>query len=296
MRFVILGDLHYSVDYLEDGQSEARDRIFRLFLEQVAETEPDLVFAIGDTTNRGRIEEMVGLDNIAKESGLNFIRVTGNHDCYVLPKNEIAPFFLGGRPSASETDVYTAFDVANTRFILLDTARDRDFSNYGGFVSDEQLAWLHQQIAEANANPLIQYVKVLGHHPIYNTTRRSTETMLYIANSDAVKEAFANLDKSKQGFYYCGHNHCHSLYGPDDNGWHHIQTADPLDCESYRLIIVEDSRIDVSVINFDLSLPENRNAFETARTSIPQGFTAQDFQKVYGEEHEHNLVVELALK
>jgi len=292
MRFVVLGDLHYS-DYTDPAHAAARDRLFGAFFQQVARLEADLVFAIGDTTNRGTMTEMVGLEEIAKATALPFVRIMGNHDCYSLSKPEISPFFLGGRPPVSSEQAYTSFDSDNIRFLLLDTARDRDYKRYDGFVSETQLAWLGQQIEEFNANPALELLMAFGHHPIYNTTRRSADTMLYIANSEAVHGIF-NQAKSKPGFYFCGHNHCHSLAGPDAANWYHVQTADPLDCQSFRLITIIGERVAIEVINFDLSDPQLKQDFETARTSIEAGFNPQSYAWVHGQPHEHNLVVDLA--
>ncbi len=291
MRFVILGDLHYS-DYREPDQIEARERLFKTWLSQVAALQPDVVFAIGDTTNRGTLSEMQGLQAIIQESGLNFVRVTGNHDCYSLSKPELAPFFLGGRTPVSADEIYTSFDTALVRFVVLDTARDRDRERYDGFVSDAQLAWLGQEIEKFNRESGPRYLMALGHHPIFGTTRRSSEEMLQIQNSEAVNEKFALLQRGP-GFYICGHNHSHSLFGPDAIGWYHVQTADPLDCRSFRLITVTEERVEVEVVDFDMSDPTLAADFETARSTIEAGFHPQEFDWVYGKPEEHRLLVNI---
>lgn len=291
MRFVILGDLHYS-DYREPEQVEARERLFKAWLSQVAALEPVVVFAIGDTTNRGTLSEMQGLQAIIQESGLNFVRVTGNHDCYSLPKAELAPFFLGGRASVSTTELYTSFDTDMVRFVVLDTARDRDRERYDGFVSNEQLAWLAQEIERFNSGSEPRYLMALGHHPLFDTTRRSKEEMLNIFNSERVKEKFALLQRTP-GFYLCGHNHSHSLFGPDQLGWYHVQTADPLDCRSFRLITVTEEGVEVDVRDFDMSDPSLVADFEMARSTIEAGFHPQDFDWVYGKPEEHRMLVQI---
>ena len=45
MRFVVLGDLHYS-DYLNVDHAMARDRIFAQLFAQIRALKPDLVFAV----------------------------------------------------------------------------------------------------------------------------------------------------------------------------------------------------------------------------------------------------------
>jgi 3',5'-cyclic AMP phosphodiesterase CpdA len=289
MRFAILGDLHFS-DYPNPDWAVARDRLFTHFFEQVVALQPELVFAVGDTTNRGSLSEVTGLAAIAAASQVNLICVTGNHDCYSLSKSELAPFFLGGHKSMSAVDLYTYFDVGSTRFVLMDTARERDADNFGGFVAAKQLDWLTETIAEFNGCDRHSHLVVLGHHPLYGTTRRSTEAMLNIANSDATAQVFAQLT-NKVGVYFCGHNHTHSIYRSNPDNWHHVQTANPLDCSSFRLVSIEDDRIDIETLDFDLGDELLQANFETARHHIPAGFTPQPFEQAYGEMGDRHLSI-----
>jgi 3',5'-cyclic AMP phosphodiesterase CpdA len=289
MRFVVLGDLHYS-EYALPENAAARDRVFTAFFSQIAKLQPDFVFAIGDTTNYGTPDELSGLAEIVSACGITLICTTGNHDCYSMPKPQLAPYFLGGRVSASQTDLYTAFAGDTAKFVLLDTARDRDFERYDGFVSAEQLAWLNEQIEQFNRQTDPRYLVVLGHHPIVNTTRRSEETMLNIENSAEVVDAFAKLER-KPAFYFCGHNHCNSITEMDLNGWFHVQTADPLDSKSFRLVTMTAEKVDIDTIEFDLSDRQLYADFKAARFNIPAHFTPQPFNLAHGELHERLLSV-----
>lgn len=292
LRFVMLGDLHYS-DYNLPEHAAARERLFTAFFSQIAALKPDLVFAIGDTTNRGRISELTGLAEVAKACDLPYVQITGNHDAYSLPKSELAPFFLGGRTSASTSELYTSFDAGLARFVLIDTARDRDYTRYDGYVSPEQLEWLNNQIEQFNAVSEPRYLIAMGHHPIFGTTRRSDESMLNIANSDDVNAAFARLQR-QPGFYFCGHNHTHSLFGPDQNNWYHVQTSDPLDCRSFRLITLTENEVKMEMIDFNLEVESTLVDFETARNNIEAGFNAQAFERAYGNVEEHNVTLTIS--
>lgn len=298
MRFVVLGDLHYS-GYSQASHCEARDRLFRAFFEQVAALNPDIIFAIGDVTNHGTLTELEGLHRIAKEYKLPFICVTGNHDINSLEKTEIAQFFLGNYPSASADEIYTSFDWENLiHFVLLDTARvklsDVDWS---GFVSQQQLAWFKNEVESFNHADAPQYLMVFGHHPIYDSTDRSKYPMMYIANSDEVYAEFAGL-KRGPGIYFCGHNHSHSLAGPDSNNWFYVQSGDPLDCRSFRLVTVTPEAVKIQTIDFDLSNPLTEADFITTRLSITDGsFEAQQFEEAYGTSKDHSLNIKsLALR
>jgi 3',5'-cyclic-AMP phosphodiesterase len=289
MRFVVLGDLHYS-EYPSSEYAAARDRTFTAFFSQIAALKPDYVFAVGDTTNYGTPIELPGLAEIVRNTGVNLICTTGNHDCYSLPKDQLAPYFLGGKTSVSQTDLYTAFDAETVRFILLDTARDRDYERYDGYVSPEQLSWLDNQIEDFNSKTAPQYLVVMGHHPFYDTTRRSAEVMLNIENSSEVKAVMAKLAR-KPGFYFCGHNHCHSITELDGNGWYHIQSADPLDCQSFRLVTLTENKIELETISFDLSDRQLYEDYKLTRFNIPAHFTPKDHASAFGELHERILSV-----
>ena len=165
---------------------------------------------------------------------------------------ELAPYFLGPYQPLAQTDLYTAFTAGPVRFVLLDTARSMTGSHID-FVATAQQLWLAEQVALVNADPTLQYLIVLGHHPIANTTRRSEEPGLNIANSAAVASIFAALDATEAGLYLCGHTHRHSIVGPDAAGWYFVQTGAPLLCESYRVITIESNRIQITTADVAMS-------------------------------------------
>lgn len=290
MRFAILGDLHYS-DYPDSAHAAARDRLFRHFFHHVADLKADFVFAVGDTTHKGTLEELQGLQTIAQACNLPLICITGNHDTYSLPKVKIAPYFLGDVPSSSDSDLYRDFDVEDTRFILLDTAREQDGENYGGWVSQAQLDWLQNRIEDFDRAPHLRHLIVMGHHPLAGTTHRSNGEKLNIHNSEAVAQVFATL-QSKLAFYFCGHNHAHSIYWNTFQQWYHVQTADPLDCKSFRLVHLDHTGVMVKTLDFDLSDSVLQQDFEITRHNIPIGFSPQVFEDSYGaHESDRNVTV-----
>ncbi len=255
MRFVVLGDLHYS-SFTDPVLAKARDRIFRLFFQQVARVKADLVFAIGDTTNNGTIEEFKTQDRLLEEANLKIIRLPGNHDADSLEKAEMAPFFLGGYPSISSLELFTSFDFGPARFVLLDTARVKMPNiNWSGYVSPEQLGWLKTKIEEFNRASSPNYFFLLGHHPLRGTTTRSEENWMNIDNSQEVRGIMAGL-KKPVGVYFCGHNHSNSLFGPEEQGWRFIQSGAPLTCKSFRLIEVNEQSLKLETIDISLDSQE----------------------------------------
>jgi 3',5'-cyclic AMP phosphodiesterase CpdA len=284
MRFIVLGDLHYAV-YADPAVSASRDRFFEGFFRQVVAQQADLVFAIGDTTDRGTIAELTGQTALAKRCGLDLIRLIGNHDAYSLDKAELAPYFLGNYAPASSTELYTGFDSGPVRFVLLDTARSRD-DNWSGFVSDEQLAWLDAQIEQFNQAAQPRHLIVMGHHPIFNTTRRSDTLWLNIDNSPAVQEVFTRLTR-RPGVYVCGHNHSNSLAGPDEQGWYYTQLGAPLVCRSYGLFTLDEHGIRFETVDINLSDPQMQADLDITRFAISEDFNEHPFEERYGATSDH---------
>lgn len=279
MRFAVLGDLHYS-DYSTPELEACRDRVFRAWFTQMATLKPDFVFAVGDITQWGKLTELAGLKAIVEETKIPFIAITGNHDCYTLNKPELAPFFLGGYSSASTEELYTQFDRGCTRFILLDTAKTKEAEDYGGWLTDAQGQWLREQIANYNEQSDFKQLMIFGHHPLAHTTSRSQELKMNMENSEIVFPIFQTLKRSA-GYYFCGHNHQHSLV--QQAPWCYVQTAAPWDCLSFRWVtIAGDSRahsnqITIETIHFDWSQESLQQDWELAHHSI-RHFTSKPWE------------------
>ncbi|MEI6045064.1 MAG: metallophosphoesterase [Chloroflexota bacterium] len=292
MRFVVLGDLHFS-SYSSPTHRMARNRFFKALFTQVVKLQPDLIFALGDTTNRGTIEELSEQDELAAKSDLRLSRITGNHDTDSLEKPEIASFFLGDHPSASPSELYTSFDHGATHFVLLDTSRVKVSEvDWSGFVSDDQLTWLKEEIARFNAETESKNFIVLGHHPLYDTTHRSIKEGLNITNSQAVQDIFATLVRG-HGIYFSGHNHSNSIFGPDSLGWHYLQVGAPLNCQSFQVVTVTQDSFELETIDLDLSEPELRADFETTRCNIEGGFKLYPLEIFRGTPADRKLCIKL---
>lgn len=233
MRFVVLGDLHYS-SYRDPAICKLREEFFDRIFCSVANLSPDLVFAIGDTTDNGYPDEFEGLHACARRNGVNFVTVNGNHDLLELDRQTVSvytknysPYFVHFFNPVNGPS--NAADPQAARFVVLDTPRERNPKDHSGRVEPEQLDWLESQVLESAANPLF----VFGHHPLRATTLWSSFRMLSIENSNQVGRIFS---RKRQGaaFYFCGHNHAHSI--ARRHNWHFIQTAAPLRSSDLRLI------------------------------------------------------------
>jgi 3',5'-cyclic AMP phosphodiesterase CpdA len=248
MRFVVLGDLHYS-RYRDPAICKLREEFFDRIFGSVANLSPDLVLAIGDTTDNGYRDEFEGLHACARRNRVNFVTVNGNHDLLELDRPTVSaytqnytPYFVhffnpvSGRSHPADPEA--------ARFVVLDTPRERSPKDHSGYVAPEQLDWLESQVLESAANPLF----VFGHHPLRSTTLWSSFRMLSIENSKQVGQIFS---RKRQGaaFYFCGHNHAHSI--ARRNNWHFIQTAAPLRSSDLRVIDYTSGQVSLHTIELE---------------------------------------------
>ena len=237
MRFIVLGDLHYSF-YADPAITQGRELFYDNLLTEIADLQPDVVFSIGDAVNEGRLQEFEGLLNLVKKRGLRdrFVIVTGNHDVLKNSKQAVR-FFL--RPPARLWPDYNvpdskfyAFDFDKARFVVLNSAQEMQPADWGGLLDSAQLEWLRAEVSDFNQRSQLQLLVVLAHHPIQNTTTKSDKEMMNISNSVEVWEVLAGLKRGR-GLYFNGHNHVNSLAVRDQ--WHFVQAGAPYRCGDYRV-------------------------------------------------------------
>lgn len=233
MRFIVLGDLHYSV-YADATNRALREEFFERLFSSVVRQAPDAVFAIGDTTDNGLPEEFEGLQSIARRTGLKFITVTGNHDVLELTKAQVSHYT--GNPSPyyalhyhPQVGLSHAADSEASRFLLLDTPKEKNAKDHGGYVDAAQLDWLKDELTASGPAPVFAF----GHHPIRGATRWSSLPMLNIDNSRQVRQAFQHKTDGL-GFYFCGHNHTNSINR--QGRWNYVQTAAALRTADFRMV------------------------------------------------------------
>ena len=232
MRVALLGDLHYA-RFTDPINATLREEFFDRLFTSVKHQQPDVVVAIGDTTDHGYPDEFEGLHACARRNAVPFITVNGNHDVLELTKQAISRYTGNRFPyfALYFHPVIGASDVTNreaARFLVLDTPKERQPKDHGGLVGPEQLAWLENQVVESNDQPLF----VFGHHPLAWATRWAALPMLSIDNSAQVRQIF-NRKRQGAAFYFCGHNHANSIQ--QRHNWNFIQTAAPLRTGDFRV-------------------------------------------------------------
>lgn len=273
MRLILLGDFHYS--RMEQGTSEmvaARDKAYASMLERFLAEAGEYHISLGDLTHEGLPEELGHITGQIGGSGRRFIHVLGNHDTYSIPKADILGITGGQRYSRIETE--------EAVLLFLDSTKEMVKDDWGGEIDAEQIEWLQNELERTGDKPAL----VFAHHPVYDTTRRSTIDKLSI-HPDYPIEAILNRKKGP-GFYFCGHNHANSIVARD--GWHYIQTAACLDVPAVRIVELTNGtfRTELRHMN-DPELAQDIAGFNTRM----KGFTP--VADAHGELSDHELEIPL---
>lgn len=148
---------------------------------------PAAVVVKGDLTDNGADEDY---DRFLQVWGAPFgerlVHVRGNHDCYRGQNFAAWP---------CQARVLEGVTLA-----VLDTSRPFEV---GGFVDDDQLAWL-DELGRTSDQPVV----VLGHHPVWNPSRdQRTEAHMTMAPVDAGRLVEVLARRRTLTSYLAGHTH-----------------------------------------------------------------------------------------
>ncbi|SDS31373.1 Calcineurin-like phosphoesterase [Paenibacillaceae bacterium GAS479] len=231
MKLIVMGDLHYSsLDESMPELEQVHTAYYSKLIERFLEQEADYHISLGDLTNLGSKSELAEIYELIGRWNRRFIQVLGNHDLNVQSRADVLAQTGQLRYHRIETDeVMLAF---------LDTARDQDLLNWGGFVDEEQLAWLEETVVASGNKPLL----VFAHHPVYKTTVGSEEVM---GSIDPDIDMWRALNRKEGvGVYFNGHTHNESIAVKDN--WTFVQMAACLDVPAFRIVQVEAEEIVIS--------------------------------------------------
>ena len=243
MRLVLMGDLHYhEIDKSVPGLPEARTAFYHTLLGRFLDMDADLHISLGDLTNFGSSLELEEVYGLLQREDRNFIHVLGNHDLYWQTRREVLEITGQQR--------YHAIDTETAMLVFLDTAKELDFDDWGGWLDDEQLQWLESKVEASGTKPLL----VFGHHPVYNTTARSEREKGSIHPSI---DMWRILNRKKGvGVYFNGHTHVDSIVA--QNNWTFVQLSACLDQHGFRIVEFADEAITISAVDItDADVLEN---------------------------------------
>nr|WP_272914978.1 metallophosphoesterase [Paenibacillus dendrobii] len=235
----MLGDLHYhEVDRSIPGLAEARTTFYHCVLEQFLNLDADLYISLGDLTNFGLASELQDVYALLKRQDKKFIHVLGNHDLYGQTRNEVL------RMTGQQR--YHVLDTDEAMLVFLDTAKEMDYKDWGGWLDFEQLEWLESMVIASKDKPLL----VFGHHPVYRTTRGSEREKGSIHPSI---DMWSILNQNKGiGIYFNGHTHMDSINQQQE--WSFVQLSACLDQPGFRLVDIGSEAIRISAV--DVMEPE----------------------------------------
>lgn len=175
-----------------------RPEIFR----SIAEERPVAVFHTGDIASFGFSKrEWSVFEKEAKpirDAGVPFFPVLGNHDLKG-PNSRALKNYFEAFPHLGDKRYYSVL-VGTKLFLLFDT----NFSQMSQRFFEAQLTWLESLLKRAQADPQVDFVFPLFHHPPYSNVnvRDASE------NRD-VERYFVPLFRShpKVRMAFCGHVH-----------------------------------------------------------------------------------------
>lgn len=234
MRLVLMGDLHYhEIDKSIPGLLEARTAFYHTLLGRFMDMDADLHISLGDLTNFGSTLELQEVYELLQREDRTFIHVLGNHDLYWQTRREVLEITGQQR--------YLAIDTETAMLVFLDTAKEMDFEDWGGWLDDEQLQWLEGMVKASGMKPLL----VFGHHPVYNTTARSEKEKGSIHPSI---DMWRILNRKKGiGVYFNGHTHVDSIVA--QSNWTFVQLSACLDQHGFRTVELTEEELRISAVD-----------------------------------------------
>lgn len=234
LKIVLMGDLHYpSIDETIPGLLEARDAFYEQLIGHFLNIDADFYVSIGDLTNFGHASELQEVYALLSRDNKTFYHTLGNHDLYSMTRQEVLELTGQSRYHSLTTD--------QAVFVFLDTAKELDFEDWGGWVDEEQLHWFENIVKAAGTKPLL----VFGHHPVYHTTKRSENDKGSIHPSIDMWEILEQKDGV--GLYFNGHTHIDSIEQIEN--WTFVQTSACLDQQAFRQIEITEDEIVITAID-----------------------------------------------
>ncbi|MBD2869386.1 metallophosphoesterase family protein [Paenibacillus arenilitoris] len=231
MRLILMGDLHYhDIDETIEGLREARAAFYETYLGCFLEMDADYHISLGDLTNFGTSSELQEVYAILGRKERSFIHVLGNHDLYGQTKKEVLA--LTGQKD------YHAIDNGEAILVFLNTAKEMDFEDWGGWIDGEQLRWFEETVQASGSKPML----VFAHHPVFETTARSEKDKGSIHRDIDMWSILGQ--KQGQGLFFNGHTHVDSIVR--QHNWTFVQLSAGLDQHGFRIVDIAGDEIRIA--------------------------------------------------
>ena len=175
----------------EPGEPPYPETMNGAAVEEIAAIEPDVVIVKGDLTNDGLDDEYQDFLRCYRGAfGERMHHIRGNHDAY------------RGQTYAPED--HFSVDVPGAHLAVLDTTVP--FSASGG-IEDDQLEWLDDLAADADADAGLPVLVFGHHHPWAPGSKKRSPTYFGINPDDSEKLVAVAARRPAIAGYFAGHTH-----------------------------------------------------------------------------------------
>lgn len=212
-KIAFISDTHLQLNVQDDGISYINTLnadILQCALDEINDSDTDLLILCGDNTNSGKEEQHNRLIEMLNDLDKEILIVPGNHDLgpsgySVFP--EIYKDYGYGKACSRDTESLSyAVDYKNMMIVILDTNNYDDKWETGIPSFDKStLKWIESQFKYADDNDKV--IITIGHYPIL--TRQTEEFTQQ-------KETLNLFDKYDVRFYVAGHLHYHAVNKKDN--------------------------------------------------------------------------------
>ena len=208
--FVVMTDTHVS-----KSTSFIYNRTFKQAMEDIIETMPEAEFMInlGDTVNNGWYSEYQMLQRLIKRYqrlAPEQYFLMGNHDM-LLNKGDPEIQIQMWEEATGMPNVYYSFVKQGYSFIVLGSEGQEagELATDEAWFSEDQLSWLKEELAAAEARDPDLPIFVFCHQPLQDTGPGTNNSL--IIQNDELEEI---LREYPQVVYFSGHTH----YSMDADG------------------------------------------------------------------------------
>ena len=140
-------------------------------VDYICDVKPDVAVCTGDLTSTGQPGEFAKVFEVLKklrDSDIPLLYMPGNHDCYVRrPKcikavNDAVEYLSKGKRRFAEYPL--AVDIADARFLMVNTSAPSNLLCSWGFMTKENTAWIKEECErDIDGRKRI----ILSHYPMY---------------------------------------------------------------------------------------------------------------------------------
>ena len=197
--FVHISDTHVhpNRDFEVHGRVPYRNAELLVGALKGLPTQPDFIVHTGDVTNDGQPEAYALVEQLLGNLGVPVYYAVGNHD----DPDQVRTLAMGERTAVADSLVSYAFESAGERFIVLHSQGPREEIGGSGRLTEEQLAFLNEQIESTD-----ERLTLFLHHCPMHLDCDWHDDRIDLLNGDDLHEALVPHRDRIRGVFF-GHIH-----------------------------------------------------------------------------------------